>query len=58
MIKKYRITMQASELYEVEAESEQEAFETIALGMVEPIGKEYFGDDNIWEVENDSDQEV
>ena len=51
MIKKYRITMQASEMYEVEAENEDEAFETIALGMVEPIGKEYFGDDNIWEVE-------
>lgn len=58
MIKRYRITMQASEMYEVEAENEEEAFETIALGLVEPIDKEYFGDDNIWEVKDDSDKEV
>lgn len=55
MIKRYRITMQASEMYEVEAENEDEAYEMIALGQVEPIDKEYWGDDNIWEVKDDSD---
>ena len=45
--------MQSSELYEVEAENVDEAYETIALGLVEPIDKEYWGDDNIWEVKNE-----
>ena len=47
---KYRIVMQSRELYEVEAESEDEAYEMIAIGEVEPIDKEYFGDDIVEEI--------
>ena len=58
MIKRFRISMQSTELYEVEAENEEEAYEMIALGEVEPIAKEYFGDDDIREMNDDSDKEV
>jgi len=54
MIKRFRISMQSTELYEVVAENEEEAYEMIALGEVEPIAKEYFGDDDIREVEDES----
>ena len=50
MIKKYLISMQSTELYEVGAGNEEEAFEIISLGEVEPIAKEYFGDENIQEI--------
>jgi hypothetical protein len=53
MIKKYLVSMQSTELYEVEAENEEEAYEMIALGEVEPIAKEYFGDDDIREVNDE-----
>lgn len=53
MIKKYLISMQSTELYEVEAENEEEAFEIISFGEVEPIAKEYFGDDNIREIKDE-----
>ena len=49
-MKKYQISMHCAELFEVEAESEEEAFDIISLGEVEPIEKEYYGDDEIWEV--------
>jgi hypothetical protein len=58
MTKRFRISMQLSELYEVVAETEEEAYEMIALGQVEPIDKEYWGDDNVWEVNDDSDQKI
>jgi hypothetical protein len=46
----YKIVMQARELYEVDAESEDEAYEMIAIGQVEPIDKEYFGEDIVEEI--------
>ena len=53
MIKKYLISMQSTELYEVGAENEEEAFEIISLGEVEPVAKEYFGDDDIQEIKDE-----
>lgn len=47
---RYKIIMQSRELYEVDAESEDEAYEFIAMGQVEPIDKEYFGDDIVEEI--------
>ena len=49
-LKTYQISMHCAELYEVEAENEDEAFDIISLGNEEPIEKEYYGDDEIWEV--------
>ena len=49
-MKKYLISMRSTELYEVDAENEEQAYEFIALGEVEPIAKEYFGDDDIREI--------
>ena len=48
--KLFRISMHCAELYEVEAEDEDEALDIISLGEEEPIEKEYYGDDEIWEV--------
>ena len=50
MTKKFRISMQSTELYEVVAENLDEAYEMIALGQVEPLDKEYFGDDIVEEI--------
>ena len=49
-LKTYQISMHCAELYEVEAEDEDEALDIISLGEEEPIEKEYYGDDEIWEV--------
>jgi hypothetical protein len=46
----YKITMQSREVYKVEAENEDEAYEMIAIGQVEPIDKQYFGDDIVEEM--------
>ena len=47
---RYKIVMQLRELYEVDAENLDEAYEMIALGQVEPLDKEYFGDDIVEEI--------
>ena len=49
-MKTYRISMHSAELFEVEAESEEEALEIISLGEIEPIHKEYYGEDEIMEI--------
>ena len=46
----YKIVMQSRELYEVDAENLDEAYEMIALGQVEPLDKEYFGEDIVEEI--------
>jgi hypothetical protein len=46
----YRIVMQSRELYEVDTENLDEAYEMIALGQVEPLDKEYFGEDIVEEI--------
>lgn len=46
----YKIVMQLRELYEVDAENLDEAYEMIALGQVEPSDKDYFGDDIVEEI--------
>lgn len=50
MAKVYRITTQVTEFYEVEADSEEQAIEKLSLGDIEPIHKEYWGDDNVKEI--------
>ena len=50
----YRIVMQSRELYEVDTENLDEAYEMIALGQVEPLDKEYFGEDIVEEINDDS----
>ena len=42
--------MHCAELFIVEAESEEEAFDIISLGEIEPIEKEYYGEDEIMEI--------
>ena len=49
-MKKYQISMHCAELFIVEAESEEEAFDIISLGEIEPIEKEYYGEDEIMEI--------
>ena len=49
----YRIVMQSRELYEVDTENLDEAYEMIALGQVEPLDKEYFGEDIVDEINDD-----
>ena len=48
--KLFRISMHCAELYEVEAEDKEEASELVLCGNREPIWKEYYGEDEIWEV--------
>lgn len=52
-MKTYRISMQSVEVYEVDAKSEDEAYEKIAYGEVVPVAKEYYGDDIVEEKTND-----
>ena len=40
----------SSEIYEVEAEDEDEALEIISLGEIEPIDKEYYDEDEVREI--------
>lgn len=47
---RYKIVMQLRELYEVDAENLDEAYEMIALGQVEPSDRDYFGDDIVEEI--------
>ena len=42
--------MHISEIYEVEAEDEDEALAIVSLGEIEPICKEYYGEDEITEI--------
>ena len=50
IMKKFQVIMHASEIYEVEAEDEDEALEIISLGEIEPIDKEYFDEDEVKEI--------
>ena len=52
-MKTYRISMQSVEVYEVDAKSEDEAYEKIAYGEVVPVAKEYYGDDIVEEKANE-----
>lgn len=58
MTKRYRIIMQSREMFDVEAETEEEAYEIISVGEIEPIFKKYFGDDIVVTGENYDDIEV
>ena len=49
-MKKFQVIMHASEIYEVEAEDEDEALEIISLGDLEPVDKEYYGEDEVREI--------
>ena len=45
----YTIIMTAREMYSVDADTEEEAYDLIATGVVEPDFKQYFGDDIVIE---------
>ena len=49
-MKKFQVIMHASEIYEVEAEDEDEALDLVSCGDLEPVDKEYYGEDEITEI--------
>ena len=49
---RFRIIMTARELYDVEAESESEAYTLIEAGQAELIYKKHFGENIVIEGEN------
>ena len=49
-MKKFQVIMHASEIYEVEAENEDEALEIVSCGEIEPIDKEYYDEDEVREI--------
>ena len=46
---RYRIIMTSREMFDFEADNEEEAYEMISLHEVEPVFKKYFGDDIVIE---------
>ena len=50
IMKKFQVIMHASEIYEVEAEDEDEALEIVSCGEIEPIDKEYYDEDEVREI--------
>jgi hypothetical protein len=50
---RFRIIMTARELYDVEAETETEAYELIETGQTDPIYKKHFGENIVIEGEDE-----
>ena len=52
-MKKFQVIMHVSEMYIVKAKDEDEALDLVSCGDLEPTDREYYGEDEIWEVKNE-----